>query len=404
MNEPDPAAGIAALALSAHDPAAIAGSDRLAAGRTPCTATVVHYGPCGRRVARRGEVDYSGLGAWGGTIDYRARDAGGVLRSQSTVTVDGDGRPQSAQTRLLDPTGALRGTIATDYRVLVCNPAGLPAAGSARFTVSDAQGQPTHRATMDYAGERPALYRLETLTNAAPEQLEVDFRKAGFAGLRLAGGALAVTRRAGAALTLASVAQSQLGPEGRPQRLHTMRFAPDGNGVVAQSNSDYSGIVFDSVGRILAGDLLVTSEDADGQVGAVTRFRFVGGRLVATFDGRRPVPPVPPSAMPATPANVPAALPWQPSRAPDRSIARRRPDGTLAQRSDDWLAPGSAVPMRSQIIDFAPDGSTPVRLTDLDYRAVRFDPEGNPRQGAIVAERFTGGARSSSTVIRYAQA
>lgn len=401
MNEPGPAAGIAAIALAGHDPAAIAGSDRLAAGRLPCSATVIHYGPCGRRVARRGEVDYSGLGAEGGMIDYRARDAGGVLRSQSSVTVDGSGRPRSAQTQLLDPTGALRGTIATDYGVLVCNPAGLPAAGSARFTVSDPQGQPTHRATMDYADERPALYRLDTLTKAAPEQLEVDFRKAGFAGLRLAGGALAVTRRNGPALTLASVARSELDPLGRPQRLHTMRLAPDGNGVVAQSRSDYSGIVFDPEGRILAGDLLVTSEDAGGQAGAVTRFRFVGGRLVATFDGRRPVPPAP---LPATLADVPAAMPWQPTRAPDRSTERRRTDGTLAQRSEDWLAPGGAVPMRSQITDFAPDGSTPVRLTDLDYRAVRFDPGGIPREGAIVAERFTGGARSSSTVIRYAPA
>ncbi|MBN3788829.1 hypothetical protein [Burkholderia sp. Ac-20353] len=371
----------------------------------PRSVGAVHYGPDGASVATTGQASYADVSDAGGTIRYAASIAGGAPHSTSEIVIDAQGRAVSSATRLLTADGKLRRTVQGAYRALALNPAGWPADGVAQFTLAGSDGAPSHVAEMRYANERPAHYSLVSHasggtreTGAIASRLEIDFANAVLAGTRLAGGELTIVRHAGPALTLASTARSILTAHGTPGQLLTVNYAEDGATVRQRVESDYGGVVFDARGKILDGHLLVALQQAGSNAQVLTVFRFANGKLISTrvLEPGEPTPP-PREAAPAK--SVPG--PWQPTRAPDRTRRAFRANGSLAQVRDEWLSSGGATPWRSLVTGFAPDGLTAVRVTDVDYRAAQFAPDGQPIGGTILSTRFEGGVRTSTTRVEY---
>jgi len=366
----------------------------------PKGVAMVHYGPDGVSVATHGQADYSAQAGGGLIIRYSARRAGGAPYSQSQLAVDAQGRAQHSTTRMLAPDGSLRQVVTGAYDDLRLTDAGTPAEGVARLSVADAQGRTTHSAQMAYSDEHYASYQLSSFDPAGrvTDSTTVDYAQAQMAGTRLVGGVLAVTRT-DAQGQRASSAQSFLNAQGVPYKVLVTRYAKDGVTVGGYVDSDYSAVVFDALRLIKAGQMVIRTTSAEGRPESASVLHFRAGQLVST----RALEDVVQEAAPSPLLVAPVAAPWTPSRPADRCVLRRRVDGSLLHKREDWFTrPGtSGIPRRSQVTLYARDGTRAIRLTDVDYAGTRFDSAGNPTGGAIVSTQYQAGVRSSTACIAY---
>lgn len=366
----------------------------------PKGVAMVHYGPDGISVATHGQAAYTAQTGGGLAIRYSARRAGGAPYAESELAVDTQGRVQHSTTRLLALDGSLRQVVSGAYDQLQLTAAGTPAEGVAKLSVADAQGRLTHSAQMAYSNELYASYQLthHDVNGQPTASTAISYAQAQMAGTRLVGGVLAVTRSDAQGLR-ASSAQSYLSAQGVPYKVLLTRYGKDGKTVDGYVSSDYSGVVFDALRLINSGQLVVRTTTPHGQPERASVLRFKGGRLVSSNVLEGPEQEAAPSAaLLAT-----AVAPWIPLRPADRCSLRRRIDGSLLQRREDWFTqPGSSgTPRRSQITLYARDGLSAIRLTDVDYAGARFDSAGNPAGGTIVSTQFQGGVRSSTTCVAY---
>lgn len=366
----------------------------------PKGVAMVHYGPDGVSVATRGQADYSAQAGGGLAIRYSARSAGGAPHSQSQLAVDTQGRVLHSTTQLMTPAGQVRQVVSGAYDGLQLTAAGTPATGVAQLSVSDANGQLTHRAQMVYSDELYASYQLSSLDSNGQVSgaTTISYAQAQMAGTRLVGGMLAVNR-SDAKGQRTSSAQSYLSAEGVPYKVLATRYAEDGVSVDGYVDSDYSAVVFDALRLVNAGQLVVRTTSASGQPQSASVLRFKAGRLVSTKALEGCVEDTGPSPL----LVAPAAAPWTPSRPADRSVLRRRIDGSLLQKREDWFTqPGnSGTPRRSQVTLYARDGMRAIRLTDVDYAGTHFDSAGNPSGGTVVSTQYQAGVRSSTTCVAY---
>lgn len=365
----------------------------------PKGVTMVHYGPDGTSVATQGEADYVAQAGGGLAVRYNARRAGGAPYAESRLAVDGQGRVQQSTTRLLALDGSLRQVVSGSYDGLQLTAAGTPADGVAKLSVTDAQGRLTHSAQMVYSNELYASYLLTSHDTEGQvlANTDISFAQAQMAGTRLVGGVLSVNR-SDAKGQRASSAQSFLSVQGVPYRVLLTRYAADG-AVDGYVNSDYSGVVFDAMRSISSGQMVVRTTNAQGHPESASVLHFKAGRLISTSVLEGPEQEVAQS----TALPVSAAGPWIPSRPADRCNVRRRIDGSLLQKREDWFTqPGSSgTPRRSQVTLYARDGTRAIRLTDVDYAGTHFDNAGNPTGGTIVSTQYQAGVRSSTTCVAY---
>jgi hypothetical protein len=369
----------------------------------PKSVGVIHYGPDGARVATTGQASYSAGSGGGATVQYTSKLAGGAPYGSSQITVDGQGRAVSAASQLLNPDGSVRKQVSADYSGLVLNAAGQPSSGAVTFAVADPDGTPTDSAQMTYAGERFDSYMVQQFGSGGSQTVagrtEIGFGNAQLAGNRLTGGVLDLSYYK-AGTTLATRSRSVLTARGLPSELLSTNYATDGQTPSLLVHSDYSGIAFDPRGKIDHGKLLVTTQTPAGDVLTTSLFSYANGKLISALKCAPGA--VVPRIVVAPSKPVPG--PWNPTRPPDRTNQITRPDGTLIERREDWYATGAATPprpLRTLITGFATDGSTVVRVTDIDYSGAGFDASGLPLSGSIVSTLFEAGVRSSTTQITY---
>ncbi|HEH9404306.1 TPA: hypothetical protein SIA26_001783 [Aeromonas bestiarum] len=365
----------------------------------PKGVAVVHYGPDGVSVATRGQADYSTQAGGGLAIRYSAQSAGGTPYSESQLVVDTQGCVLHSTTQLMTPEGNVRQVVSGAYDGLQLTAAGTPAEGVVQLSVSDANGQLTHRAQMIYSDELYESYQLSSLAGGqVTGGTTISYAQAQMAGTRLVGGVLAVNRT-DAKGQRAFSAQSYLSLLGVPYKVMATRYAQDGVTVDGYVDSDYSAVVFDALRQVNAGQLVVRTTSASGQPESASVLLFKAGRLVSTkaLEGCEQ------DIVPNPVLLAPAPAPWTPSRPADRSVLRRRIDGSLLQKREDWFTqPGqSGTPRRSQVTLYARDGTRAIRLTDVDYAGTHFDSAGNPTGGTVVSTQYQAGVRSSTACVAY---
>ncbi|HEX4610370.1 MAG TPA: hypothetical protein VH092_19425 [Urbifossiella sp.] len=374
----------------------------LAGAGAPKSVAVVHYGPDGARVATTGRATYAAGTAGGATVQYESKLAGGLPHGSSKVSVNERGRAVTAATRLLHPDGSVRKTVAADYSGVVLNAAGQPSTGAATFAVAAPDGTPTHRASLAFAGEQSNQYVVDQLGaggSGVAGRTEVGFGSAKRVGTRLRGGELGVSFFKGGT-TLTTQSRSVLTDVGLPGELHATNYGPDGKSTTLLVHSDYAGIAFDPFGRIDHGQLVITTRTPAGALLTTSLFRYAGGRQVSAKKSPPGTKAAPLEAL--LKKAIPG--PWQPSRPADRTTPTTRPDGSLLEKREDWFAPGSAAPprpSRARVTGYAPDGTTVVRVTDIDYAGATLDATGRPVGGTVVSTLYEAGIRSSTTQVTY---
>ena len=366
----------------------------------PKSVSVVHYGPDGASVATTGKASYAAQKGGGLAVSYASAHAGGVPAASSSVQVDSQGKAQGATTQILGLDGKPTRVVTGDYGGLSLTVAGTVQSGAAKLTVASPQGQQTHAATMTYAAETFAAYALTTLDakEAVQSQTAISYAKAQMAGTRLIGGSLAVILSDPAG-KLRSQAQSNLSRQGVPQTVQGTNFAPDGKTPKLLLVSNYAGVAFSPLRLVQSGQLLVTSQTPEGQTKAQTVFCYKAGKLVtrAPLQPGELILPVIPEAQ----ATVPG--PWTPPRPPDQSAQMTRSDGSLIGLRQDWFVTAGATgtPLRSVVTLYATDGTTVIRITDIDYAGAKLDAAGVPVAGTVVSTQFQAGVRASITHVSY---
>jgi hypothetical protein len=218
-------------------------------------------------------------------------------------------------------------------------------------------------------------------------------------GTRLVGGTLTVSRTDPSGRALSS-ARSHLTWQGVPARVEGTNYDADGKTPKLLVTSDYSGVAFNALRKVQAGQLVFTTHSpAAEKVTTATVFTYRNAKLVSS----KPLKPgqVVPAVMPAVLITVPG--PWMPPRPADRTAQVKRPDGSLIEQRDDWFtAPGkTGTPRRSVITLYAIDGNTAIRIIDVDYAGTTFDSAGNPAGGTVVSTQFQAGVRASITHVSY---
>lgn len=253
----------------------------------PATARVTRFGQDGRTVRSTSVTSYAGLkhGARGqmtGTITSETRtDAGALLETSAMALLpDGTvGRLHAVVQNRFAP-GPFK-VVDADLSALAWTPAGSIQAGTVAITTRDAATQAVRtEGRLVFAGERLCsasfAHRAWAGDGLVHGYTEVDYSDAELVGMRLVGGACALTAR-DAALRLTSRSRATIAADGTVSRVTTETFEPLTGKLLARVAADYSGLRFDTGGHIAAGTAGVVSTGAAGVNASRTTSSFANG-------------------------------------------------------------------------------------------------------------------------------